>query len=94
LHHLTTGLLETWHLQLEHDGHSMLFTLCGVYRLPILGMSDIVSCEYSVILLIFFVSSTEVGEETSKKNAHLEHLQTRAWRIILKSAWEKSSVKL
>jgi len=57
-------------------------------------MSDIESCEYTVILGFFFVSSTEVGEETSRKNAHLEHLQTRGWRIMLKSAWEKSSVKL
>ena len=72
----------------------MLFTVCGVYRLHVLGMSDIVSCEYTIILGFFFVSSTEVCEETSRKNAHLEHLQTRGWRIISKSAWEKSNVKL
>jgi hypothetical protein len=54
----------------------MLFTLCGVYRLRILGMSDIELCEYTVILG-FFLSSTEVGEGTSRKNSHLERLQTR-----------------
>jgi len=31
----------------------MLFTVCGVYRLHILSMSDIESCEYTVILGFF-----------------------------------------
>jgi len=58
----------------------MLYNLCGGYRLRVLGMSDIEVCEYTVILG-FFLSSTEVGEETSRKNTHLERLQTHGWGI-------------
>jgi hypothetical protein len=44
----------------------MLFTLCGVYRLHILGISDTEFCECTVILE-FFKSSTEVKEKRSPR---------------------------
>jgi len=34
----------------------MLYTVCGGYRLRILGMSDIEVCEYTVILGFFYLA--------------------------------------